>query len=222
MRARPALAALVAVAAWARLATAQPPEPGAEPAAPDTEPAPELLPGQVAPPAPREEPVREPAPSGPAPVADAAVIDESAAPPGAKPAEDPVCVTCALIATGTVILIGTVPLGAQLDGALRRVDRLHRWVETQGGNGGDLGFIAGYGFAKAHDDQLKYGIATGVVGGVGAIIFFTGVGLVAKEGGFTKGPKPSLMNGVRVGAAELIVTPTFSPDGGGAAVGVAF
>lgn len=222
MRPGALVATLIAAAAWARLTVAQPPEPGAEPAEPEVEAA-ELLPGQVAVPRPASEPPPvEAPPSPPTPADDDALIDESAGPAGAKPADEPVCVTCVLIGVGAVILIGTAPLGAQLDGAIRRVDALHRWVATQGGNRGDLGFIAGYGFAKAHDDQLKYGVATGVVGGIGAIIFFSGVGLVAKEGGFSKGPKPTLMNGMRIGEVDVIVVPTFSPEGAGAALDALF
>lgn len=114
------------------------------------------------------------------------VIDERRE---AAPEEPAVCTSCILIGAGTAMLIATVPLAAQLDAAIRRRDRLHDWIDSVGGVDADLGFIAGYGFARSHTDERDYAIATGVVGGAGFVVLAIGVGMVIADGGFFAMPK---------------------------------
>lgn len=126
--------------------------------------------------------------------------------------EPAICVSCVLIGVGTVMLIGTVPLAAQLDAALRRRDRLHRWVDSVGGPDADLGFIAGYGFARTHTDERDYAVATGVVGGAGFVVLAIGVGMVIADGGFFANPPQK---------KAYRVSPSVALDGSEASLSVA-
>jgi hypothetical protein len=151
------------------------------------------------------------------PAADETIVDERRA---AEPETvEQLCLSCVFIATGTVILIATIPLAAQLEAAVRRRDRLGVWYRGIQEEGGDPGFIAGYGVAKARADQLSYGIATGIVGGVGIITLGIGIGIVAYEGGFTKGPKEREAN---VDEPSVRVLPTASHEGAALFVDVTF
>lgn len=148
---------------------------------------------------------------------DAMILDEQRGTSEPETVEQ-LCLSCVFIATGTVVLIATIPLAAQLEAAFRRRDDLAAWYHANDGDSGDHGFIAGYGFAKAHADQRSYGIATGILGGIGIITLGIGIGIVAYEGGFTKGPKERETSD----APTVRVLPTASHDGGGLFVDVTF
>ncbi len=128
------------------------------------------------------------------------MIDERRAP---EELAEPVCVSCILIGVGTIVLIGAIPLGAKLDGAIRERERLRVWIGEQGGANADLGFIAGYGIAKADQDELTYGVATGLVAGAGAILLGVGVGIVIYQGDFLKNPKERGKAGLDLEALPL-------------------
>lgn len=210
-----AVAALFGAISVASVARAQDQEPPREPAPYEYKPKP-----------PAPEPAAEPAPA-PAPKKAETILDETKpeggddSKVGRGPAKAPassseICVSCILIGVGAVILIGAIPLAAKLDGAGRRKDRLGLWLEHQGGASADVGFIAGYGFAKAKQDQLVYGVSTGVVAGIGAIILGTGVTMVALSGGFLRGPKS------KSDKRAFVVAPSAGPEGGGVDVVATF
>ncbi len=199
-----AIAALLGAVSVAGVARAQDQEPPREPAPYEYKPKP------------APEPTPEPAPP---PKKEETILDETKAPVeegklarGAAKApagSSEVCVSCILIGVGAVILIAAIPLAAKLDGAGRRKDRLGQWLEHQGGASADVGFIAGYGFAKAKQDQLVYGVSTGVVAGIGAIVLGAGVTMVILSGGFLRGPKS------KSDKRAFVIAPSAGPEGGG-------
>ncbi|NUP13525.1 MAG: hypothetical protein HOW73_46400 [Polyangiaceae bacterium] len=156
-----------------------------------------------------------------APPASEAIIDERRTAP--EEPEEPFCTSCVLIGVGAVVLIGTIPLAARLDRAIRRRDRMRIWLDDMGGPGADVGFIAGYGIAKADEEERNFAIATGIVGGVGFVVLAVGVGMVAAEGGFMKGPKEKNRKArLELGDATISVAGGASPEGGAVAVDVTF
>jgi hypothetical protein len=184
----------------ARAQGAEEPVPGSEPSQPPTD---DLAPLRAPPPRPAE--TAPPAEVAPEPLDERRaepepVIDERRAP---EELAEPVCVSCILIGVGTIVLIGAIPLGAKLDGAIRERERLRVWIGEQGGANADLGFIAGYGIAKADQDELTYGVATGLVAGAGAILLGVGVGIVIYQGDFLKNPKERGKAGLDLEALPL-------------------
>lgn len=154
------------------------------------------------------------------PIAEETILDEQRVPPPTQ-AEEPFCVACVLIGVGAVVLIGAIPLVAKVEAAGQRRDDLRTWIHDMGGANADLGFVAGYGIAKANDDELKYGVAAGVVGGAGLIVLSFGIGILIYEGEFLKGPKENA-GLIRVGQGTLNVLPTASHEGAGLGFDLSF
>lgn len=210
----------LAVATAARAQEDPAPSPGAEPA---VEPVDELAPLRAPPP--RAEPDAPPAEPAAVmlpeerPLESEPVIDERRAPP--EP-QDPVCVSCILIGVGTTVLIAAIPLGARLDGATRERDRMRVWIAEQGGAGADVGFIAGYGIARADQEELTFGVATGLVAGTGAILLGVGVGMVIYQGDFMKNPKEKRKASRELDALPLLPFASVTDDGAAVGIGARF
>ncbi|MFO0550808.1 MAG: hypothetical protein U0271_20610 [Polyangiaceae bacterium] len=164
-------------------------------------------------------------PAGPTPSTQprGEVIDERAAPP-AKPEDEKskFCSGCVVLGAGTAILIGSIPLAAMFENSRRTKRRLAEWADIWGGDGADLGFIVGYGYAKADQDIRNYAIATGVVAGVGGAIFIAGLIVIFSTGdGFgSSWVKAAAPPKVKVG--EVWLEPSAGPAPAGAGLTLEF
>jgi hypothetical protein len=130
------------------------------------------------------------------------------APPRAL-ADDPFCAECVVIGAGVVVALSGIPLIALSEAARRQKDLLDAWVRLQETR--DLGFVTGYGFAKADHDQERFlppGLVLVGVGGLTALV--TGVVLLVR------GDTPLF------GQGDLKVGPRVGADGGGVEIVGAF
>lgn len=115
---------------------------------------------------------------------------------------EPFCTSCVVLGVAAGLAVATIPLAALAEKASRTKDDLDRWVKLQ--PDGDLGFVVGYGFAKADKDQERFTISAAVMGGLTGAALITGVVLL-----FTQEREHARM----VGDVEL--TPAVGADGGG-------
>jgi hypothetical protein len=107
---------------------------------------------------------------------------------------DPFCAECIVIGAGVVVALSGIPLIALSEAARRQKDLLDAWVRLQGET--EVGFVTGYGFAKADEDQARFLPPGIVLVGVGALTaLITGVVLLVRSDtplfgeGFTIGPR---------------------------------
>lgn len=127
-------------------------------------------------------------------------LDERSAEGRAR--SEPFCTSCVVLGVAAGLAVATIPLAALAEKASRTKDDLDRWVKLQ--PDGDLGFVVGYGFAKADKDQERFTISAAVMGGLTGAALITGVVLL-----FTQEREHARM----VGEVEL--APTLGADGGG-------
>lgn len=152
------------------------------------------------------------------------LVDERSAPPPSSPSEESDDNTLGgwILGIGVAFAIAAAPLAAKMEEANRTGRRLAYWANVWEDEGHDLGFVVGYGLAKAEKDERDYAIATGVVAGVGGALLIGGIITLIVQGdlfgkSWVKGAAPSSFN---VGKAT--VTPTSGPTGNGAGVDVMF
>lgn len=130
------------------------------------------------------------------------------APPRAV-ADDTFCAECVVIGAGVVVALSGIPLIALSEAARRQKDLLDAWVRLQGHR--DLGFVTGYGFAEADDDQERFlppGLVLVGVGGLTALV--TGVVLLVRD------------DIPLFGRGDFKVGPRIGADGGGVEIVGAF
>ncbi len=124
-------------------------------------------------------------------------------------AQDPFCAECVVIGAGVVVALSGIPLIALSEAARRQKDLLDAWVRLQDTQ--DLGFVTGYGFARADSDQERFLPPGIVLVGVGALTaLVTGVVLLVRS------DTPIF------GRGDFIVGPRVGADGGGVEIVGAF